>query len=167
MIGFFNFVCMKTKQSAGILLYHFNNKELEVFLVHPGGPFWAKKDLGAWSIPKGEYEVGEDPLTVAKREFEEETSVKFSGNIQWELSSVKMKSGKIIYAWAAEGDIDPSIIVSNTFEMEWPPKSGKFQSIPEVDKGGWFAVEEAKEKINTAQAAFIDELVSRLKIAGQ
>ncbi|MDB5227410.1 MAG: putative pyrophosphohydrolase [Bacteroidota bacterium] len=158
---------MKPKQSAGILLYRFHKNELEVFLVHPGGPFWAKKDLGAWSIPKGEYVEGEDPQEVAKREFEEETSVKFNGNIQWELSPVKMKSGKVIHAWTAEGDIDPAIIVSNTFELEWPPKSGKFQSIPEVDKGGWFSPQEAKEKINSTQAAFIDELLSKLKPANK
>lgn len=153
---------MKTKQSAGILLYRFHQSKPEVFLVHPGGPFWAKKDLGAWSIPKGEYVEGEDPLAVAKREFEEETGVKFSGHIQWELSPVKLKSGKVIHAWAAEGEIDPNVIVSNTFEMEWPPKSGKFQSIPEVDKGGWFSPDEAKEKINAAQAAFIDEVIFKL-----
>jgi predicted NUDIX family NTP pyrophosphohydrolase len=156
---------MTTKQSAGILLFRFNKKEVEVFLVHPGGPFWAKKDIGAWSIPKGEYVENEDPLTVAKREFEEETGVVFPGNIHWELSPVKLKSGKIIHAWAAEGNIDHTKIRSNTFEMEWPPKSGKMQFIPEVDKGEWFSPEVAKEKINPAQAAFIDELMEHLKIS--
>jgi predicted NUDIX family NTP pyrophosphohydrolase len=153
---------MNPKQSAGILLYRISKNTVEVFLVHPGGPFWAKKDIGAWSIPKGEYFENEDPLTVAKREFEEETGNAFHGNIRWKLSPVKLKSGKIIHAWVAEGNIDAANIISNTFELEWPPKSGKFKLIPEVDKGEWFSQQQAKEKINPAQAAFIVELINYL-----
>jgi predicted NUDIX family NTP pyrophosphohydrolase len=151
-----------SKQSAGILLYRFKS-EPEVFLLHPGGPFWAKKDLGAWSIPKGEFEPGEDPVAVAKREFEEETGTPFSGELM-ELKPVKLKSGKTIHAWAAEGDMDEHAIQCNTFEMEWPPRSGKLQSFPEADRAGWFTASEAKQKLNEAQAAFIDDLLDRLDL---
>lgn len=146
-------------QSAGILLYKFKNKQLQVLLVHPGGPFWQKKDLGAWSIPKGEFSDGEDPLEAARREFEEETGVKISGNFI-ELSPIKQKSGKTVFAWAVEGDIDASSIKSNFFSMEWPPKSGRAQQFPEVDKGEWFDVDQAKKKINPAQIVLIDQLVN-------
>ena len=140
-------------QSAGILLYRKINNNLQVFLVHPGGPFFKNKDLGAWSIPKGEFLDDEEPLIAAKREFEEETGQVIDGNFI-SLSPVKLKSGKKIYAWAVEGDIDHETIFSNLFEMEWPPKSGKKQSFPEIDRAGWFEVDEAKLKINAAQAAF-------------
>jgi predicted NUDIX family NTP pyrophosphohydrolase len=146
-------------QSAGILLYKFKNKQLQVLLVHPGGPFWQKKDLGAWSIPKGEFSDGEDPLEAARREFEEETGVKISGNFI-ELSPIKQKSGKTVFAWAVEGDMDGSSIKSNFFIMEWPPKSGRAQQFPEVDKGEWFDVDQAKKKINPAQIVLIDQLVN-------
>ena len=150
------------KQSAGILLYRRKKDLLEVLLVHPGGPFWAKKDQGAWSIPKGEYE-GEDALAAAKREFEEETGIPIEGEIL-ALGQQKQKGGKLVDAWAVEGDLDAERVRSNTFEMEWPPKSGKKQQFPEIDKAGWFPVATALEKINPGQAAFIHELIQKLDI---
>ena len=150
------------KQSAGILLYRRKKDLLEVLLVHPGGPFWAKKDQGAWSIPKGEYE-GEDALAAAKREFEEETGIPMEGEIL-ALSQQKQKGGKLVDAWAVEGDLDVERVRSNTFEMEWPPKSGNKQQFPEIDKAGWFPVATALEKINPGQAAFIHELIQKLDI---
>jgi predicted NUDIX family NTP pyrophosphohydrolase len=150
------------KQSAGILLYRRKRDQLEVLLVHPGGPFWAKKDQGAWSIPKGEYE-DEDALAAAKREFEEETGIPIEGEIL-ALSQQKQKGGKLVDAWAVEGDLDAERVRSNTFEMEWPPKSGKKQQFPEIDKAGWFPVATALEKINPGQAAFIHELIQKLDI---
>ena len=146
------------RQSAGILLYKMANNALQVLLVHPGGPFWKNKDLGAWSIPKGEFTDNENPLDAAIREFEEETSFKIGGSFV-PLKSVKLKSGKVIFGWALEHDLDASAITSNKIEIEWPPKSGKKMLIPEVDRAGWFSVEEAVEKINPAQAAFVHELV--------
>jgi len=130
---------------------------LQVFLVHPGGPFFKNKDLGAWSIPKGEFPEDEDPLLAAKREFLEETGQPIDGNFI-KLKPVTLKSGKTVHAWAVEGDIDHETIFSNLFEMEWPPKSGKKQSFPEIDRAAWFVIGEAKEKVNPAQAALIDEL---------
>jgi predicted NUDIX family NTP pyrophosphohydrolase len=150
------------RTSAGIVLYRRKDNYLEIFLVHPGGPFWKGKDKGAWSIPKGEFTKNEDPLTVAKREFNEETGQTIEGEFQ-ELTPIKQKGGKMVYAWAVEGDADADNIVSNTFKQEWPYKSGKWITIPEVDKAGWFGVEEAKEKMNNAQVAFLEELVSMLK----
>ncbi len=149
------------KQSAGILVYKHIDNQLQIFLVHPGGPFWAKKDGGAWSIPKGEYLDDEEPLAAAKREFHEETGQHIDGEFI-QLNPVKLKSGKVVHCWAVKGDVDANNIVSNIFPIEWPYKSGKFIDIPEVDKGGWFDVGAAKEKINIAQVAFIEELV-RLK----
>jgi predicted NUDIX family NTP pyrophosphohydrolase len=150
------------RTSAGILLYRKKNNFMEVFLVHPGGPFWKGKENGAWSIPKGEFSEGEDPLTVAKREFNEETGQTIDGNFV-ELTPIKQKGGKMVYAWAVEGHADAETIVSNTFKTEWPYKSGKWITIPEVDKAGWFSTEEAKEKINLAQAELIEDLIKRLK----
>lgn len=150
------------RTSAGIVLYRRINKKIEIFLVHPGGPFWKAKDNGAWSIPKGEFTEDEDPLTVARREFNEETGQAVDGNFE-QLTPVKQKGGKIVHAWAVEGDADSDNIVSNTFQQEWPFKSGKWITIPEVDKAAWFSAEEAKEKINPAQTAFIDELLERIK----
>ena len=124
-------------QSAGILLYRFRREILEVFLVHPGGPFWKHKDLGSWSIPKGEHTDEEEPLKAALREFKEETGFEPNGDFK-ALQPVRLKSGKKVSAWAVAGDCDPEMIQSNTFEMEWPPKSGKLQHFPEVDRGGWF-----------------------------
>jgi predicted NUDIX family NTP pyrophosphohydrolase len=149
-------------QSAGILLYRVIDTHIEFFLVHPGGPFWQKKDLGAWTIPKGEFTAAENALAAAKREFEEETGLTLTGDFI-KLSPVKQKAGKLIHAWALEGDIDASSISSNTFNLEWPPKSGKWKEFPEVDKAEWFALDMAKEKINPAQASFIDELLQKLR----
>ena len=147
------------KQSAGLLVYRFRGKEIEVFLVHPGGPFWKNKDNGAWSIPKGEFSEDEDPLAAAIREMEEETGYHAKGNFI-PLTPVTQKSGKRVLAWAVEGDPDPGHITSNTFETEWPPRSGKKQAFPEVDRAAWFSPAEAKEKINPAQVAFINELLT-------
>jgi predicted NUDIX family NTP pyrophosphohydrolase len=149
------------KTSAGIVLYRRKDNFIEVFLVHPGGPFWKGKDKGAWSIPKGEFTREEDPLTAAKREFQEETGQSVQGDFQ-ELKPIQQKGGKMVYAWAVEGDVDADNIVSNTFKQEWPYKSGKWIIIPEVDKAGWFSVEEAREKMNAAQLAFVEELIGRL-----
>ncbi len=148
---------MTKKQSAGILLYRKIKDELEVFLVHPGGPFWAKKEAGVWSIPKGEFEEDEDALTAAKRELLEETGISVSGNFI-ELQPVKLKSGKIVFAWAIEHDAEAANIVSNYFEMEWPPRSGKMRSFPEVDKAAWFTIEEGTKKINEMQAGLLAQL---------
>jgi predicted NUDIX family NTP pyrophosphohydrolase len=145
------------KISAGIFMYRSRGGQLQVFLVHPGGPLWAKKDLGAWSIPKGEIDPGEDPLSAAQREFEEETGVKISGRFI-PLSSVKLKSGKVVQAWAVEGDCDPAVIRSNTFSMDWPPGSGRKQEFPEIDRAAWFGIGDAKEKINEGQVPLIEEL---------
>jgi predicted NUDIX family NTP pyrophosphohydrolase len=150
------------KQSSGILLYRLSNSILEVFLVHPGGPFWARKDLHAWSIPKGEFTDEEDPLSAALREFEEETGIHLTGHFT-ALSPVIQKGGKKVYCYSCEGNLDPDKIRSNTFEMEWPPKSGKKQFFPEIDRGEWFEVATGKLKIIESQAAFIDELVEKLK----
>jgi predicted NUDIX family NTP pyrophosphohydrolase len=146
------------KQSAGILLYRHLGRELQVFLVHPGGPFWRNKDLGSWSIPKGEFMNGEEAIQAAVREFKEETGATVGGNFIV-LTPVKQKGGKVIYAWALEGNIDAATIISNTFDVEWPPGSGKKQSFPEVDKADWFSVEDARLKINGAQGMLLDELV--------
>jgi predicted NUDIX family NTP pyrophosphohydrolase len=145
------------KQSAGILLYRKFNDVLQVFLVHPGGPLWKNKDDGAWSIPKGEYESDEDPLAAAKREFYEETGQSIDGEFI-ALKPIKQKSGKIVQAYLVEGDIDAHNIKSNLFEIEWPPKTGKMQSFPEVDRAGWFTVDEARVKINAGQVGLVVEL---------
>lgn len=149
------------KISAGILLYRRKDNELRVFLIHPGGPFFAKKDEGAWSVPKGEIDEGEGALAAARREFEEETGCKAEGDFI-PLSPIKQKNGKTVLAWAVEGGCDADAIRSNTFKLEWPPKSGRLQDFPEVDRAGWFTVDEAKKKINPAQAALVDELLSKL-----
>jgi predicted NUDIX family NTP pyrophosphohydrolase len=149
------------KTSAGILVYRVVKNVTEVFLVHPGGPFWKNKDIGAWSIPKGEFTSGEDPLSAAQREFEEETGIAINGKFV-ELSPAKLKSGKIVHAWAIKKDIDASVIKSNTFPLEWPPRSGKMIDVPEVDKAAWFEIAVAKEKINPAQISFIDELLKAI-----
>ncbi|MEN0054199.1 MAG: NUDIX domain-containing protein [Mucilaginibacter sp.] len=146
------------KQSAGILLYRKINSELQVFLVHPGGPFFRNKDDGSWSVPKGEFLEDEDPLAAARREFEEETGQAINGQFI-QLNLIKQKGGKTVQAWALEGDIDHLNIRSNTFEIEWPPRSGKQQSFPEIDRAGWFAIDTAKVKINPAQVELIMELV--------
>jgi len=149
------------KQSAGILLYRFINKQSQVFLVHPGGPFFRNKDEGTWSIPKGEFTEDEEALDAAKREFEEETGLVLTGDFI-ALDPITQKGGKKVYAWAVEGDIDHETIISNTFEIEWPPRSGKKQIFPEVDKAGWFDVETSKVKINVAQVSLIESLLNKL-----
>ena len=145
------------RQSAGSLLYRYHNQELQFFLVHPGGSYFANKDEGAWSIPKGEFTDEEDALLAAQREFEEETGQKISGQFT-RLQTIKQKGGKLVHAWAIEGDIDAEAVVSNTFEMEYPYKSGKWITVPEVDKAGWFGFDDACIKINPAQKALIEEL---------
>lgn len=145
------------KQSAGVLLYRVRQALPEVFLVHPGGPFWAKKDAGAWSIPKGEAAPGEDLLARAQQEFTEETGFSIAGEFR-PLAPVKQSGGKIVHAWAVEGDCDAAAIKSNTFDLEWPPRSGRVQAFPEIDRAGWFGLAAARDKINPAQRGLIDEL---------
>jgi predicted NUDIX family NTP pyrophosphohydrolase len=150
------------KRSAGLLLYRRRDGAIEVFLAHPGGPFWVKKDVGAWTIPKGEYEPEEEPLDAARREFEEETGFKVDGDFL-DLGTVTQGSGKIVSAWAVEGDCDPAKLVSNLCQVEWPPRSRKMIEIPEVDRGAWYSMDEAKEKIFSSQAPFLDRLMEKLK----
>lgn len=152
---------MSQKRSAGILCYRKNKSVTEVFLVHPGGPFWRNKDEGAWSVPKGEYEPDEDALRAAIREFKEETSLHPEGDFR-SLVPVRQKSGKIVECWAVQFDFDAAIISSNNFEIEWPPRSGKIQQFPEVDRGEWLDLARAKKKINPAQISFLDQLESIL-----
>jgi predicted NUDIX family NTP pyrophosphohydrolase len=140
----------RSKSSAGIVLYRKRHRILEIFLVHPGGPYWARKDDGAWSIPKGEYEQGEEALLAAQREFLEETGVAVNGPFL-ALAPVRQPSGKIITAWAVEGDLDPTRLRSNRFSLEWPPKSGVMQSFPEVDRGAWFSLVHARGKLSPGQ----------------
>src|SRR4051794_10599905 len=148
------------KQSAGLLLYRLGSGAPEVLLVHPGGPFWARKDDGAWSIPKGEVEPGEDPLDVALREFEEElgSPVPIARDAFVDLGTIRQKAGKLVSAWGGEGDLDPSGLHSNTFSMEWPPRSGLMKEFPEVDRASWFGLAEAHVKVLEAQAELIDRL---------
>ena len=145
-------------RSAGLLLFRRRNERIEVLLVHPGGPFWAKRDLGAWSIPKGEYPEDEDPLAAARREFAEELGSPAPAGETIELGEIQQKAGKVVCAWAVAGDLDPAEITSNTFTMQWPPRSGRTQEFPEVDRAQWFDLEEARERINPAQAALLDRL---------
>jgi predicted NUDIX family NTP pyrophosphohydrolase len=145
------------KISAGLLMYRICNRELEVLLVHPGGPFWRRKDEGAWSIPKGEIELNEDHLLAAQREFAEETGITPQGTFT-PLGSVALKSGKIVHAWAFEGDCNPTTIKSNLITIEWPPKSGKMQQIPEVDQAAFLSLALSRTKINPAQIPFLDRL---------
>ena len=148
------------KRSAGLLMFRRKSGELEVFLVHPGGPFWAGKDTGAWTVPKGEYVDGEEALDAAKREFTEETGFEAQGEFI-DLGTVRQTSGKIVNAWAFEGDCDPGNLVSNFCEIEWPPRSGKTMKIPEVDRGAWFTVEKARKRIFKAQEGFLDVLMEK------
>ena len=150
------------KRSAGILLYRIAAGTREVLIVHPGGPYWARKDAGAWSIPKGEYEDGEDPQACALREFEEETGTRLPPGELAELGDVKQKGGKVVTAWAAEGDLDADAVRSNTFTMEWPPRSGRTAEFPEIDRAGWFEIEAAREKLVPAQTELLDRLAERL-----
>jgi predicted NUDIX family NTP pyrophosphohydrolase len=152
------------KRSAGLLMYRWHNGGLQVFLVHPGGPFWARKDIGAWSISKGEYLDGEIPLEAAKREFHEETGFSAQGTFL-ELGNAQQSGGKVVSAWAFEGDCDPAAMVSNRCQVEWPPRSGRMIEIPEVDRGDWFSISEARERILKSQAQFLDRLCQMLQCA--
>ncbi len=156
------------RKSAGILLYRVRAGVPEVLLVHPGGPLWARKDAGAWTIPKGQISEGEDPLAAAKREFQEETGSEVTGEFL-PLRPCRQSGGKVVHAWAVEGDVDAKSIRSNTFSMEWPPHSGREQDFPEVDKGEWFSLTAAREKMNAGQCGFLDELqgMLKLRLAGQ
>jgi predicted NUDIX family NTP pyrophosphohydrolase len=149
------------KTSAGLLMYRRRGRTLEVLLVHPGGPFWAKKDLGAWSIPKGEIDPGEDPLAAARRELAEETGFSTEGVFQ-PLGPITQAGGKVVHAFALEGDADPAGLRSNTFSIEWPPRSGRLQSFPEVDRAAWLPLDLARQKINPAQVALLDQLAALL-----
>jgi len=150
------------KRSAGLLMYRGSPANLMVLLVHPGGPFWRAKDLGAWSIPKGEYAPGEEPLAVARRELAEETGSRPRGDFH-ALGEVAQSGGKRVSAWAVAGDFDPARLVSNRFELEWPPRSGRKRSFPEVDRAEWFALAQAREKILAGQRPFIDRLEKLLQ----
>jgi len=155
----------RTKISAGLLMFRQKNGELEVLLVHPGGPYFRNKDEGSWTIPKGEVAEGEDLLERARIEFEEELGIEAAGS--WmELGSVKQKGGKTVHAWAFAGDLEDDFkLASNTFELEWPPRSGKMQRFPEVDQASFFSMEEARRKINAAQTVFLDRLIERLGLS--
>lgn len=150
------------RPSAGLLLYRRAAGGWEVMLVHPGGPYWARKDIGAWSIPKGEIEAGEEALAAARREFEEETGASVSGEFV-PLPPVKLRSGKVIHAWAVRADFDPEALRSNLFSMEWPPKSGQQREFPEADRAGWFGIGAARLKIHPGQAPLLDSLLARLE----
>jgi predicted NUDIX family NTP pyrophosphohydrolase len=156
-------VARPRRRSAGIVLHRDGAGGPEVLLVHPGGPFWAKKDLGAWSIPKGEYEPDEDPRACALREFEEETGTRLDAAELVELGAVVQKAGKEVSAWAVRGDLDPSTVRSNSFTMEWPPRSGRQQEFPEIDRAQWFTLDEARTKLVAAQVELLDRLVERVR----
>jgi predicted NUDIX family NTP pyrophosphohydrolase len=150
-----------SRRSAGILLYRRRGQQIEVLLVHPGGPFWARRDEGAWSIPKGEYEPDEDPLLAARREFQEELGAPPPDGPTIDLGEIRQKGRKLVRAWALEGDFDPDELVSNTFPLQWPPRSGKWIQVPEVDRAQWFSLVEARARVNPAQATLLDRLGER------
>jgi predicted NUDIX family NTP pyrophosphohydrolase len=150
------------KRSAGILLYRRGHRGLEFLLVHPGGPYWAGRDAGAWSVPKGEYGDDEDALEAARRELEEEIGVRPSGDFI-ALAPVRQRGGKVVTAWGVEGHVDPSRVSSNTFSMEWPPRSGRTREFPEVDRAEWFTLDQARTKINRAQLPLLEELRQKLE----
>ena len=150
------------RTSAGILLWRRRDDRLEVLLAHPGGPFWVKKDLGHWTIPKGEVEPGEELTAVARREFAEETGHDLPDGPLVELGEIRQKSGKLVLGWAVTGDLDPSTAVSNTYDVEWPPRSGRIQSFPEIDRVEWFDLDEARRRLKTAQVPFLDRLAAAL-----
>lgn len=156
-----------SKRSAGILLFRFAEGAPQALLVHPGGPFWKNKDAGAWSVPKGEYEPGEDAQAAAIREFSEETGAAPDDHDLLPLGEVKQRNGKVVTAWAVEGDFDVTALHSNEFELEWPPRSGRRQLFPEVDRALWCDPDTAREKLNPAQAAFVDRLLDVLREAGR
>jgi len=148
---------MAKRVSAGILLHRVRDGVLEVFLVHPGGPFWRRRDEGAWSIPKGELEEGAEPLATALREFEEETGTALRGEYV-PLLPIRQPGGKLVHAWAVEGDLDAATVISNTFSMEWPPRSGRQRSFPEVDRAAWFPLDQARTRIHAGQQGLLDQL---------
>jgi predicted NUDIX family NTP pyrophosphohydrolase len=152
----------RSRRSAGILLYRSANGGIEVLLAHPGGPVWAKRDAGAWSVPKGEIEEGEDAWAVARREFEEETGHPVPDGAAIELGEITQKGGKVVVAWALEGDLDPATAHSNTFPFQWPPKSGRYITIPEIDRVEWFSPDEARLRIKDTQIPLIDRLLEAL-----
>ncbi|MBI4596037.1 MAG: NUDIX domain-containing protein [Candidatus Tectomicrobia bacterium] len=154
-----------SKKSAGLLLFREISGELEVLLVHPGGPFWEKKDEGAWSIPKGEIDDAEDPFSAAKREFVEETGAPPGSDSFIALQPVRQPSGKLVYSWALRADFDPATLKSNMFSMEWPPKSGRQQEFPEIDRAEWFTIPLAKQKILKGQVPILDQLQEKLAMA--
>lgn len=156
----------RSRASAGILLYRDGRAGPEVFLVHPGGPFWARKDAGAWSIPKGEYGAGEDPLEAAQREVLEETGAEVGGPFT-ALRPVRQAGGKVVTAWAARGDLDPAQLRSNTFSLEWPPRSGVQREFPEIDRGAWFTLEEARGRLLASQRPLLEELARLLGGGGE
>ena len=146
--------------SAGILLYRRGGRQLEVLLVHPGGPLWSRRDAGVWSIPKGEYEDGEDPATAARREYAEEIGSPVPEGDPLDLGEIRQRSGKLVRAWAVPGDLDASAIRSNTFALEWPPRSGRMSQFPEVDRAQWFTLEAARKRINPAQIPLLERLAA-------
>jgi predicted NUDIX family NTP pyrophosphohydrolase len=152
------------RESAGILLWRRRDGGIEVFLVHPGGPFWAEKDRGAWSLPKGELEPGEDPVAAARREFEEETGLALDCSLV-PLGSVRQRGGKIVHAFAGRGEIDPARVRSNSFAIEWPRRSGKWKSFPEIDRAEWFPLEEARSRILEGQVPLLDRLLETVEKA--
>jgi predicted NUDIX family NTP pyrophosphohydrolase len=151
------------KKSAGLIMYRIRNGILEVLLVHPGGPFWSKKDLAAWSIPKGEYDPDEEPLEAARREFKEETGLDAHGDFL-EFTPIKQKGSKVVSAWAFKGDCNPESIKSNNFFLEWPPRSGRLVEFPEIDRAAWYTIEEARKKILKGQIPFLEELPEILQL---
>jgi predicted NUDIX family NTP pyrophosphohydrolase len=157
---------MTTRTSAGVLLYRTGEGPVHVLLVHPGGPFWVRKDDGAWSIPKGEFDATESAADAARREFAEETGVTLKGELV-ALAPVRQPSGKVIHPFAVAGDLDPASIASNTFELEWPPRSGRIQSFPEIDRAAWFTLDEARRKIIKGQRPILDAFAARLESGWQ
>ena len=155
---------MAGRRSAGLLVYRRVDGSVELLLVHPGGPYWQRKDAGAWSIPKGEYDDGDDPLATALREFGEELGQDPPDGEPVALGEVKQPGGKVVTAWAVEGDAEAGAVTSNLFEMEWPPKSGRMQQFPEVDRAGWFGPDEARAKLLKGQLPFVDRLLTRLDV---
>jgi predicted NUDIX family NTP pyrophosphohydrolase len=158
---------MSTRRSAGLLLYRRAAADgVEVLLAHPGGPIWAKRDEGAWTVPKGEFGEGETPWAVARREFEEETGHPAPDGVPIELGEIRQKGGKVVAAWALEGDLDPAAAHSNTFPLEWPPRSGRWITVPEIDRVGWFRPDEARRRIKDTQVPFVDRLLAALDGSG-
>jgi predicted NUDIX family NTP pyrophosphohydrolase len=153
---------MGTKRSAGLVVFRRTGADLEVLLGHMGGPFWARRDAGAWSIPKGEIEPGEDPLAAARREFVEELGIAPPTGTPTDLGEVRQSGGKVVTAWAVEGDLDPDAVTPGTFELEWPPRSGRVSTFPEVDRVAWFTLESAAERIVTGQRDLLERLRDRL-----